>query len=174
MATNVAETSITVPGIHYVVDTGLARVKRYSYRNKVDQLLLEPVTEASANQRSGRCGRVANGVCIRLYSEEDFARRAAFTDSEIMRTNLAAAILRMKSLKLGDVRAFPFVQAPPNRAIADGIALLKELNALNEKEQLTETGRALSKLPVDPKVVSRSLSAKEYGALAEVYIIASA
>ncbi len=174
LATNVAETSITVPGIHYVVDTGLARVKRYSYRNKVDQLLLEPVSQASANQRSGRCGRVANGVCIRLYSEEDFARRAAFTDSEIMRTNLAAAILRMKSLKLGDVRAFPFVQAPPNRAIADGIALLKELNALNEKEQLTETGRALSKLPVDPKVARMLLAAKDNGALAEVLIIASA
>lgn len=174
LATNVAETSITVPGIHYVVDTGLARVKRYSYRNKVDQLLLEPVSQASANQRSGRCGRVANGVCIRLYSEEDFARRSAFTDSEIMRTNLAAAILRMKSLKLGDVRAFPFVQAPPNRAIADGIALLKELNALNEKEQLTEIGRALSKLPVDPKVARMLLAAKDNGALAEVLIIASA
>ena len=174
LSTNVAETSITVPGIHYVVDTGLARVKRYSYRNKVDQLLIEPISQASANQRSGRCGRVANGVCIRLYSEEDFARRAPFTDSEIMRTNLAAAILRMKSLKLGDVRAFPFVQAPPNRAIVDGISLLKELNALDDKERLTETGRALAKLPVDPKVARMLLAAKENGALAEVLIIASA
>ena len=163
LSTNVAETSITVPGIHYVVDTGLARVKRYSYRNKVDQLLIEPVSQASANQRSGRCGRVANGVCIRLYSEEDFARRPPFTDSEIMRTNLAAAILRMKSLKLGDVRAFPFVQAPPNRAIVDGISLLKELNALDDRERLTEVGRALAKLPVDPKVARMLLAAKDNG-----------
>lgn len=174
LATNVAETSITVPGIHYVIDTGLARVKRYSYRNKVDQLLIEPVSQASANQRSGRCGRVANGVCIRLYSEEDFARRPPFTDSEIMRTNLAAAILRMKALKLGDVRAFPFVQAPPNRAIVDGISLLKELNALDDRERLTEVGRALAKLPVDPKVARMLLAAKDNGALAEVLIIASA
>lgn len=174
LSTNVAETSITVPGIHYVVDTGLARVKRYSYRNKVDQLLIEPVSQASANQRSGRCGRVADGICIRLYSEEDFARRSAFTDSEIMRTNLASAILRMKSLKLGDVRAFPFVQAPPNRAIVDGISLLKELNALDDRERLTEVGRALSKLPVDPKVARMLLAAKDNGALSEVLIIASA
>ena len=174
LSTNVAETSITVPGIHYVVDTGLARVKRYSYRNKVDQLLIEPVSQASANQRSGRCGRVANGVCIRLYSEEDFARRPPFTDSEIMRTNLAAAILRMKSLKLGDVRAFPFVQAPPNRAIVDGISLLKELNALDDQERLTEVGRALAKLPVDPKVARMLLAAKDNGSLSEVLIIASA
>ena len=174
LSTNVAETSITVPGIHYVIDTGLARVKRYSYRNKVDQLLIEPVSQASANQRSGRCGRVANGVCIRLYSEEDFARRPPFTDSEIMRTNLAAAILRMKSLKLGDVRAFPFVQAPPNRAIVDGISLLKELNALDNRERLTEVGRALAKLPVDPKVARMLLAAKDNGSLSEVLIIASA
>ena len=174
LSTNVAETSITVPGIHYVIDTGLARVKRYSYRNKVDQLLIEPVSQASANQRSGRCGRVADGICIRLYSEEDFARRPAFTDSEIMRTNLAAAILRMKSLKLGDVRAFPFVQAPPNRAIADGISLLKELNALDDRERLTEIGRALARLPVDPKVARMLLAAKDNGSLSEVLVIASA
>ena len=174
LSTNVAETSITVPGIHYVVDTGLARVKRYSYRNKVDQLLVEPVSQASANQRSGRCGRVANGICIRLYSEEDFARRAPYSDPEIMRTNLAAAILRMKSLKLGDARAFPFVQAPPNRAIADGLSLLKELNAIDDKERLTEIGRALAKLPVDPKVARMLLAAKDKDALAEVLIIASA
>ena len=174
LSTNVAETSITVPGIHYVVDTGLARVKRYSYRNKVDQLLVEPVSQASANQRSGRCGRVANGICIRLYSEEDFARRAPYSDPEIMRTNLAAAILRMKSLKLGDARAFPFVQAPPNRAIADGLSLLKELNAIDDKERLTEIGRALAKLPVDPKVARMLLAAKDNDALAEVLIIASA
>ena len=174
LATNVAETSITVPGIHYVVDAGLARVKRYSYRNKVDQLQIEPVSQASANQRAGRCGRIANGICIRLYSEEDFARRSAFTDPEIMRTNLAAAILRMKSLKLGDVRSFPFVQAPPNRAIADGVGLLKELNALDDKERLTDVGRALAHLPVDPKVARMLLAAQENGALSEVLIIASA
>ncbi len=174
LATNVAETSITVPGIHYVVDTGLARIKRYSYRNKVDQLLLEPISQASANQRSGRCGRVANGICIRLYSEEDFARRSAFTDSEIMRTNLAAVILRMKALKLGDVRQFSFVQAPPNRAIVDGVSLLKELNALDDHERLTAIGRDLAKLPVDPKVARMLLAAHDYDSLAEVLIIAAA
>lgn len=121
LSTNVAETSITVPGIRFVVDTGLARVKRYSYRNKVEQLQIEPVSQASANQRAGRCGRVADGICIRLYSEDDFARRPAFTDPEILRSNLAAVILRAISLKLGDVREFPFVQTPPPRAIADGL-----------------------------------------------------
>lgn len=174
LATNVAETSITVPGIHYVVDTGLARVKRYSYRNKVDQLLIEPVSQASANQRAGRCGRTANGVCIRLYSEEDFNRRPEFTDPEIVRTNLAAVILRMKALKLGDIRAFSFVQAPPARAIADGVSLLTELNALDARENLTKVGHALSKLPVDPKVARMLLAAHDNGALAEVLIIASA
>ncbi len=174
LATNVAETSITVPGIRYVVDTGLARVKRYSYRNKVDQLLIEAVSRASAAQRSGRCGRTADGVCIRLYSEEEFDRRAEFTDPEIMRTNLASVILRMKSLKLGDVRAFPFVQAPPPRAIADGVALLHELNAVDDKERLTEVGRTLAKLPVDPKVARMLLEANTQQALTEVLIIASA
>lgn len=174
LATNVAETSITVPGIHYVVDAGLARVKRYSYRNKVDQLLIEPVSQASANQRSGRCGRIANGVCIRLYSQEEFDRRPAFTDPEIMRTNLASVILRMKSLHLGDIRDFNFVQAPPARAIADGVSLLKELNALDDHERLTRIGHALSKLPVDPKVARMLLAANDHQALAEVLIIASA
>ena len=117
LATNVAETSVTVPGIRYVVDTGYARIKRYSYRSKVEQLLVEPISQASANQRSGRCGRVAEGICIRLYSEEDFARRPAFTDPEIMRSNLAAVILRAKALRLGDVREFPFVQAPPPKGL---------------------------------------------------------
>ena len=173
LATNVAETSITVPGIHYVVDAGLARVKRYSYRNKVDQLLIEPVSQASANQRSGRCGRIANGVCIRLYSQEEFDRRPAFTDPEIMRTNLASVILRMKSLHLGDIRDFNFVQAPPARAIADGVSLLKELNALDDHERLTRIGHALSKLPVDPKVARMLLAANDHQALAEVLIIAS-
>ena len=174
LATNVAETSITVPGIHYVVDTGLARMKRYSYRNKVDQLLIEPISQASANQRTGRCGRVANGVCIRLYSQEEFDRRPPFTDPEIMRTNLASVILRMKALRLGDIRAFSFVQAPPQRAIVDGVSLLKELNALDDEERLTPIGRVLSKLPVDPKVARMLLAANEHQALSEVLIIASA
>lgn len=174
LSTNVAETSITVPGIRYVVDTGLARVKRYSYRNKVDQLLIEPISQASANQRSGRCGRVADGICIRLYSEEEFARRAPFTDPEIMRTNLASVILRMKALRLGDIRKFAFVQAPPQRAIVDGVSLLKELNALDDEERLTQIGRSLSKLPVDPKVARMLLAANDHQALSEVLIIASA
>lgn len=174
LATNVAETSITVPGIHYVVDTGLARVKRYSYRNKVEQLQIEPISQASANQRSGRCGRTADGVCIRLYSEEDFMNRSEFTDPEIVRTNLAAVILRMKSLKLGDIQAFPFVQPPPGRAIADGVSLLRELNALDECENLTKIGREISKLPVDPKVARMLLAAHDNGSLAEMLIIASA
>ena len=136
LATNVAETSITVPGIRYVVDTGLARVKRYSYRNKVEQLLVEPVSKASANQRAGRCGRVADGICIRLYDENDWARRPDFTDPEIVRSNLAAVILRMKALKLGDVRDFDFVQAPPPKAIADGYAVLSELHAIEKSGSL--------------------------------------
>ncbi len=173
LATNVAETSITVPGIRYVIDTGLARVKRYSYRSKVEQLLVEPVSQAAANQRSGRCGRVADGVCIRLYSEEDFSRRPAFTDPEIMRSNLAAVILRMKSLGLGDVREFPFVQAPPSRAVTDGYAILSELNCVDESGDLTRIGRTLSKLPVDPRLARMLLAASERGALAEVLIIAS-
>lgn len=136
LATNVAETSITVPGIRYVVDTGLARIKRYSYRNKVEQLLVEPVSKASANQRAGRCGRVADGICIRLYDENDWARRPDYTDPEIVRSNLAAVILRMKALKLGDVRDFDFVQPPPPKAIADGYAILSELHALEKTENL--------------------------------------
>ena len=173
LATNVAETSITVPGIRYVVDTGLARVKRYSYRNKVEQLQIEPISRAACDQRSGRCGRVSDGICIRLFSEEDFARRPAFTDPEIMRSNLAAVILRMKSLGLGDVRAFPFVQPPPARAIADGYAILSELNCVDEKGDLTKVGRTLARLPVDPKLSRILLAGTELGALAEVLIIAA-
>ena len=152
LATNVAETSLTVPGIRFVVDTGLARVKRYSYRSKVEQLLVEPVSRASADQRAGRCGRVAAGICIRLYDEEDYARRPAFTDPEIMRSNLAAVILRATALKLGDIREFPFVQTPPPKAIADGYAILHELGAVDDAEGLTPVGRELAKLPVDPKL----------------------
>ena len=173
LATNVAETSITVPGIRYVVDTGLARVKRYSYRNKVEQLLIEPVSKASANQRAGRCGRVANGICIRLFDENDWARRADYTDPEIMRSNLAAVILRMKSLRLGDVRDFPFVQAPPARAIADGYSILAELNAIDKEGRLTEIGWSLAKLPVDPRLARMLLEASRRQALKEALVIVS-
>ncbi|MBQ9240619.1 MAG: ATP-dependent RNA helicase HrpA [Duodenibacillus sp.] len=173
LATNVAETSITVPGIRYVIDTGLARIKRYSYRNKVEQLLVEPISKASANQRAGRCGRVANGICIRLFDENDWARRPEFTDPEIVRSNLAAVILRMKALRLGDVREFPFVQAPPARAISDGYAILGELGALDDAGELTETGRQLSRLPIDPRLSRMLLAAHGAGALREALIIVS-
>ena len=171
LSTNVAETSITVPGIRFVVDTGLARVKRYSYRNKVEQLQIEPVSQASANQRAGRCGRVADGICIRLYSEDDFARRPAFTDPEILRSTLAAVILRAISLKLGDVREFPFVQTPPPRAIADGFAILQELNAVTEEGELTRVGRELARLPVDPRLGRMLLAGSEQGSLEELLTI---
>lgn len=174
LATNVAETSLTVPGIRYVVDTGLARVKRYSYRNKVEQLQIEPVSQAAANQRAGRCGRVAEGICIRLYDEADFAKRPKFTDPEILRSSLASVILRMKSLRLGEVRDFPFVEAPTARAIADGYDLLAELNAVDDRGALTAVGRELAKLPLDPKVGRMLLAARDQNALAEVLIIASA
>ena len=174
MATNVAETSLTVPGIRYVVDTGLARVKRYSYRNKVEQLQVEPISQAAANQRAGRCGRVADGICIRLYAEEDYARRPRFTDPEILRASLASVILRMKSLGLGDVGQFPFVEPPAGRAIADGMQLLAELNAVDESNELTAVGRQLAKLPLDPRVARMLLAAREQHCLSEVLIIASA
>ena len=174
LATNVAETSLTVPGMRYVVDSGLARVKRYSYRNKVEQLQIEPVSQAAANQRAGRCGRVADGICIRLYDEADFGRRPRFTDPEVLRSSLAGVILRMKSLGLGDVRAFPFVEAPPARAIADGFDLLAELNAVDDANELTAVGRELARLPVDPRIGRMLLAAHEQHALLEVLVIASA
>ena len=178
IATNVAETSLTVPGIKYVIDAGTARVKRYSYRSKVEQLLVEPVSQAAANQRAGRCGRVSNGVCIRLYDEKDFASRPRFTDPEILRSSLAAVILRMKSLHLGGdggrVEDFPFLDMPSGRAIADGIQLLQELGAMDEAQALTPLGHELSRLPLDPRVGRMILEARERGALREVLIIASA
>ena len=174
LATNVAETSLTVPGIRYVVDTGLARVKRYSYRNKVEQLRIEPVSQAAANQRAGRCGRVADGVCIRLYDEAGFAQRPKFTDPEILRSSLAAVILRMRSLHLGEVAEFPFVEPPPARAIADGYQLLAELNAVDEMNELTPVGRELARLPVDPRVGRMLLAADERNCLHEVLVIAAA
>ena len=174
LATNVAETSLTVPGIQYVIDAGTARVKRYSYRNKVEQLLVEPVSQAAANQRAGRCGRVSNGICIRLYDEKDFAGRPRFTDPEILRSSLAGVILRMKSLGLGKVEDFPFLEPPPRRAIADGYQLLAELGAVDEPNELTPIGRELSKLPLDPRVGRMILEARDRQALTEVLIIAAA
>ena len=174
LATNVAETSLTVPGIRYVVDTGLARVKRYSYRNKVEQLQVEPVSQAAANQRAGRCGRVADGICIRLYDEADFQARARFTDPEILRSSLAAVILRMKALHLSAIETFPFIEPPPGRAIADGYQLLAELGAVDDDNALTPLGRELAKLPLDPRVGRMILAARDQDALAEVLVIASA
>jgi ATP-dependent helicase HrpA len=174
LATNVAETSLTVPGIRYVIDTGLARVKRYRYRGKVEQLQIEPVSQAAANQRAGRCGRVAEGICIRLYDEADFARRPAFTDPEVMRSSLASVILRMKALKLVDIEAFPFVDPPPRRAVTDGQDLLRELDALDDAGDLTPTGRQLARLPVDPRVARMLLAARQRGCLREALVIAAA
>jgi ATP-dependent helicase HrpA len=163
-----------VPRIRYVVDTGLARVKRYSYRNKVEMLRVEPVSQAAAQQRAGRCGRVAQGVCIRLYSEEDFAKRPAFTDPELLRSSLASVILRAKSLGLDDIEDFPFLDPPNARALADGYGLLQELNALDEGRSLTQVGRELSRLPLDPRVARMLVAARDEGCLEQVLIIAAA
>lgn len=174
LATNVAETSLTVPGIRYVVDSGLARVKRYSWRNKVEQLRIEAISQASANQRAGRCGRIGPGVCVRLYDEADFKQRAPFTDPEVLRSSLASVILRMKALKLDDIETFPFVDRPPGRAVADGYHLLQELGAIDEQNQLTDVGQTLSRLPVDPRLARMILAAKDQQCLNEILIIASA
>ena len=181
LATNVAETSLTVPGIKYVIDPGTARISRYSYRTKVQRLPIEPISQASANQRKGRCGRVSEGICIRLYSEEDFNSRPEFTDPEILRTNLASVILQMTALGLDDIEAFPFVDAPDKRHIQDGIKLLEELGAFEmvrtkagEKRQLTAVGRQLAQLPVDPRLAKMLLGAVSQGALHEVMIIVAA
>jgi len=148
LATNVAETSLTVPGIRYVVDPGTARISRYSHRTKVQRLPIEAISQASATQRSGRCGRVADGITIRLYDEDDFAARPEFTEPEILRTNLASVLLQMAALKLGDIEDFPFVEPPDRRQVRDGIALLEELGALDQ-DRLTKVGRQLARLPVD-------------------------
>ncbi|QRM21098.1 ATP-dependent RNA helicase HrpA [Dechloromonas sp. TW-R-39-2] len=173
LATNVAETSLTVPGIRYVVDSGLARVKRYSYRNKVEQLQIERISQAAARQRAGRCGRVSAGVCIRLYDELDFNARAPFTDPEILRSSLAGVILRMKSLKLTEVENFPFIEPPPPKAIADGYALLQELGALDDENRLTKVGEALARLPLDPRIGRMLVAARDLGCLKEVMVIAA-
>ena len=174
LATNVAETSLTVPGIRYVVDAGLARVKRYSFRNKVEQLQIEPIAQSAANQRAGRCGRVADGVCIRLYEEKDFLQRPKFTEPEILRSSLAAVILRMKSLHLTDVETFPFIEPPQGRAIADGYQLLQEVGAVDDANVLTPLGHKLARLPLDPRVGRMILAALENACLTEMLIIASA
>ncbi len=187
LTTNVAETSLTVPNIRYVVDSGLARIKRYSYRNKVEQLQIEPISQAAANQRAGRCGRVSDGICIRLYSELDYQGRSKFTDPEILRSSLAAVLLRMTYLRLPKIQDFPFIDKPLGRAIADGVQLLDELGAiayeentdvsnqdLNSNFKLTPTGKQLADLPLDPRIGRMLLAAKEQNALREVTIIASA
>ncbi len=174
LATNVAETSLTVPRIRYVVDTGEARVKRHSYRNKVEMLQVENISQAAAKQRSGRCGRVADGICVRLYSEEDFNGRPAFTDPELLRSSLAAVILRALSLNLGKVEDFPFLDPPSPRAIADGYDLLHELGAVDEENVLTDTGRELSRLPLDPRVGRMLVAAKTEGCLEQMLVIAAA
>jgi ATP-dependent helicase HrpA len=174
LATNVAETSLTVPGIRYVIDAGTARVKRYSFRQKVEQLQIEPISQAAANQRAGRCGRVADGICIRLYDEADFNGRPRFTDPEILRSSLAGVILRMKALRLGSVEDFAFVDAPQRRAIADGYQLLAELGAVDDDNELTAIGQSLARLPLDPRVGRMILAAREQNALDEVLVIAAA
>lgn len=175
LATNVAETSLTVPGIKYVVDPGTARISRYSHRTKVQRLPIEPVSQASANQRKGRCGRTSDGVCIRLYSEEDFENRPEFTDPEILRTNLASVILQMTSLGLGDIAAFPFVEPPDRRQVTAGVQLLQELGALDPaKKQLTPVGRQLAQLPVDPRLGRMIVEAARNGCVREVMVIAAA
>ncbi len=174
LATNVAETSLTVPGIRYVIDSGTARISRYSYRAKVQRLPIEAVSQASANQRKGRCGRVEPGICVRLYSEEDFLARPAFTDPEILRTNLAAVILQMLHLRLGEIDAFPFIEPPDGKAISDGFNLLQELSAVNRESQLTPIGRQLARLPIDPRLGRMVLEAAKLGSLNEILIVASA
>ncbi|MGW0600542.1 ATP-dependent RNA helicase HrpA [Streptomyces sp. NPDC002776] len=179
LATNVAETSLTVPGIKYVIDPGFARISRYSHRTKVQRLPIEPISQASANQRKGRCGRTSDGICIRLYAEEDFEARPEFTDAEILRTNLASVILQMTAAGLGDIEKFPFIDPPDHRNIRDGVQLLQELGALDPtqkdvRQRLTETGRKLAQLPVDPRLARMVLEADRNGCVREVMVIAAA
>jgi ATP-dependent helicase HrpA len=179
LATNVAETSLTVPGIRYVIDPGFARISRYSQRTKVQRLPIEPISQASANQRKGRCGRVSEGICVRLYSEEDFLARPEFTDPEILRTNLASVILQMTALGLGDIAAFPFVEPPDRRNVKDGVELLRELGAMDPtvqdvRKRLTPVGRKLAQLPVDPRLGRMVLEADRNGCAREVMVIAAA
>ena len=167
---------MTVPGIRFVVDTGLARVSRYSTRLKVQRLPVEPISRASADQRKGRCGRLADGICVRLYSEEDFNARPEFTDPEVLRTNLASVILQMAALGLGEIEAFPFLEPPDRRQVRDGVALLHELRALDPSaaEPLTPLGRKLARLPIDPRLGRMVLEADRLGCAREVIVIAAA
>lgn len=174
LATNVAETSLTVPNIHFVIDTGLARVKRYSPRKKVEELQIEKISQAAAKQRAGRCGRLAAGICIRLFDEDDFKARPEYTDPEILRSNLASVLLRMSALKLGDIDAFPFIEKPDNRYVNDGYQLLQELGAMDNQRQITAIGKNMAKLPIDPKIARMLLAAVKHHALAEVLVIVAA
>ncbi|MEO5365553.1 MAG: ATP-dependent RNA helicase HrpA [Magnetococcus sp. WYHC-3] len=174
LATNVAETSLTVPNVRYVVDTGLARISRYSTRTQVQRLPVEPISQASAKQRTGRCGRLTDGVCLRLYSQEDFLQRPVHTDPEILRTSLAAVILRMKDLRMGKVEDFPFIDPPGPKAIRDGYQALREIDALDDQGELTATGQQLARLPLDPRLGRMLLAAQGYGALSEMLVIVSA
>ncbi|MBR2005800.1 MAG: DUF3418 domain-containing protein, partial [Thermoguttaceae bacterium] len=174
VATNVAESSLTVPGIRYVIDPGTARISRYSARSKTQRLPVEPISQASADQRAGRCGRVGPGVCVRLYSERDYLSRPRYTTPEIQRTNLASVILQTKALKLGAVEKFPFIDPPRNASIVDGYKTLFELGAVDEKNELTEIGRKLSRLPIDPRIGRMIFAADEEDALREILIIAAA
>src|SRR6185503_10706976 len=174
LATNVAETSLTVPGVRYVVDPGTARISRYSRRTKVQRLPIEPISQASAAQRAGRSGRVAPGVCIRLYAEDDFELRPRFTDPEILRTNLAAVILQMAALQLGDIEDFPFLDPPDKRSVRDGVLLLQELGAFDRDGSITELGRRLARLPVDPRLGRMILQADTEGCVREVLVLAAA
>ena len=174
LATNVAETSLTVPGIKYVIDSGLARISRYSWRSKIQRLPIEKISQASANQRKGRCGRLSDGVCIRLYEEEDFAQRSEFTEPEIQRTNLAAVILQMENMRLGHIDDFPFVEPPEGKLINDGYKLLFELGAIDSANKITKIGKHLAHFPIDPKLSRMLLQAKNENALSEVLVIVSA
>ena len=174
LATNVAETSLTVPNIGYVIDSGQARINRYSIRQKVEQLRVEKISRAAANQRAGRCGRVMSGICVRLYDEADFIARTEYTDAEIFRVSLATVILRMSALGLGEVEHFPFIEPPGSRSITDGYQLLAELGAINDTRQLTPLGRELAKLPLDPRIARLLLAGRQYQCLQEILIIASA
>lgn len=174
LATNVAETSLTVPGIRYVIDTGKARISRYSYRSKIQRLPIEDISQSSANQRKGRCGRLSNGICIRLYAEDDYNNRPEFTEPEIRRTNLASVILKMESQQLGHIDNFPFIDPPDSRSIKDGYLLLHELNAVDKKDLVTSIGKQIARLPTDPKIGHMLLTAKKFNCLAEILVIGSA
>ena len=174
LATNIAETSLTVPGIRYVIDTGFARISRFNPRTKVQRLPIEPVSQASADQRAGRCGRLGPGICIRLYSEEDYQERERFTPPEILRTNLASVILQMKVMGLGDLETFPFLDPPDARAAREGVRLLQDLRALDDGAEPTEIGRQLARFPVDPRIGRIVLAGRDEGCLPEALVAAAA